>query len=169
MADVVTLGSCCEEHVVARSIAFRAARTRSTAIGRLYRGDVGSPVPSSIDRPATPVATHRVTLSATSAGSSPYPDMKSALTGRSTAAVILAMSARVRSPLTAPARTRSRRWSLPEPGILGAEGTVRSPHPKDSDHETSSLVQPAKGSASRRQSGLRGGVTRARNETRHRR
>jgi hypothetical protein len=91
MADVVTLGSRCEEHVVARSIASRAARTRSIAIGSSYRGDAGSPVASSIDRPATPVATHRATLSATSSGSSPYPDMKSALTGRSTAAVMLAM------------------------------------------------------------------------------
>ena len=43
---------------------------------------------SSIDSPATPVATQRVTLSATSSGFFPYPDMKSALTGRSTAAVM---------------------------------------------------------------------------------
>ena len=37
---------------------------------------------SSIHRPATPVAMQRVTLSATSSGASPYPDMKSALTGK---------------------------------------------------------------------------------------
>src|SRR5262249_17259522 len=35
------------------------------------KGDTRSPVASSIDRPATPVATQRVTLSATSSGSSP--------------------------------------------------------------------------------------------------
>ena len=44
-----------------------------------------------MDRPATPVVTHRVTLSATSSGCRPYPDRKSALTGRSTAAVMLEM------------------------------------------------------------------------------
>ena len=60
MADVETLGSGSQQHVLTGSIdRHRAARTRSTALGSSYRGDAASPVESSIESPATPVATHR--------------------------------------------------------------------------------------------------------------
>ena len=89
MADVVTLGSRCQQQRIVGSIdRCRAARTRSTAIGS-YRGDVGSTVASSIDRRKA-----RCDALCDALGyvlGLNLPDMKSALTGRSTAAVTLAM------------------------------------------------------------------------------
>jgi hypothetical protein len=66
----------------------RAARRRSTASSSVNKGRAASPVESSIDRPATPVATARRTLSATPAASGAKPFSKSALMGTSTAATI---------------------------------------------------------------------------------
>ena len=59
---------------------------RSTDSENSYSGFFGSLVRFSTDRPATPVAAHLRTFSATPAGSSAKPDSKSALTGRSVAA-----------------------------------------------------------------------------------
>ncbi len=66
-------------------MAFRAAFSRSTATSSSKRGAALSPVASSMERPATPVATQRRTLSATPAASAPNPDSKSAFTGTSAA------------------------------------------------------------------------------------
>ena len=51
------------------SIAARAARTRSTASSSGRSGSASSPVESSIDSPATPVATARLTFAPTWSGS----------------------------------------------------------------------------------------------------
>jgi len=53
---------------------------------RSYSGAAGSPVASSIDSPAMPVATQSFTFSATPSGSSEKPAWKSALTGIEVAA-----------------------------------------------------------------------------------
>ncbi len=63
------------------SIALRAARTRSTASANSKSGAAASPVESSIERPAIPVAVAAVTLAATSAGATANPPSRSALTG----------------------------------------------------------------------------------------
>ena len=102
-----------------RSIASRAAPTRSTARDRSYRGAAGSPAASSIESPATPVATHRMTLSATSEGSRSYPDEKSALTGTSTAVAISPMCARLRSRETTRSKSGSP-WENAKPALVVA-------------------------------------------------
>src|SRR5882762_7262029 len=71
-------------------MARRAARIRSTAVSRSRRGCSGSRLESSIDRPATPVAAARRTLSATPALLAAKPPSKSALIGRSVASTIAA-------------------------------------------------------------------------------
>src|ERR1019366_2924625 len=72
----------------ALSIAARAAFTRASARSKSYSGRAGSPVESSIDSPATPVAMQRVTFSAMRSGSSAKPPSKSVLSGTSVAAAI---------------------------------------------------------------------------------
>src|SRR5690348_14722356 len=71
-----------------RSIACRAARIRSTASSRSKSGAAGSPVESSIERPAIPVSTARATFAATASGSIANPPSKSAFTGTSTASAM---------------------------------------------------------------------------------
>jgi len=70
------------------SIARRAALTRSTARVRSNKGCEASPVESSIESPAIPVAVAAATLAPTSAGSVAKPPSKSALTGTVTPSAI---------------------------------------------------------------------------------
>src|SRR3984893_633374 len=71
--------------LLSASIAARAASMRAIANARPYSGVAGSPVESSIDRPATPVLTAAATLAPTFSALWAKPPSKSALTGRSTA------------------------------------------------------------------------------------
>jgi len=64
-------------------MAARAACRRSTACALSRTGWAGSPLESSMDRPATPVSSARLTLSKTASGVAPKPLSKSALIGRS--------------------------------------------------------------------------------------
>src|SRR6185437_8862879 len=70
------------------SIAARAARIRATASPKSYNGCDGSPVESSIDNPATPVSTQRLTFFFRPSMSRAWPSSKSAFTGRSVASTI---------------------------------------------------------------------------------
>src|SRR6185437_7829843 len=70
------------------SMAARAARMRATASPKSYNGCEGSPVESSIDNPATPVSTQRLTFFFRPSMSRAWPSSKSAFTGRSVAATI---------------------------------------------------------------------------------
>ena len=83
-------------------MAARAARSRSTATGSGYSGVSGRPVLSSIESPATPVATHAATFDATPSGVAAKPDSKSAFTGRSVAPTMARMLASVASSPAAP-------------------------------------------------------------------
>jgi hypothetical protein len=59
-------------------------------------------VKSSIDRPATPVATHNLTLAATASGSTAKPPSKSAFTGTSAASAMSRQWVSTMSSVTAP-------------------------------------------------------------------
>ena len=82
------------------SIALRAARTRSTESEYSNKGSAGLPVESSIDSPATPVATAAPTLAATASGSTAKPPSKSPFTGISTLELIPLKCASASSLLT---------------------------------------------------------------------
>jgi len=76
----------------------------------LRQGLAASPVESSIDSPATPVATASLTLSATAAGSTPNPFSKSAFTGRSVAATISRKCRALRDCRHVQSTRRNRNW-----------------------------------------------------------
>ena len=130
------------------SMARRAARIRSTASVKSNSGFAASPVESSIERPATPVAVAAATLAATSSGAIAKPPSKSALTGTLDSArdgANVSQGLLQRYLVVAPAQ---------RPGKSGAGGGERGKAelgeqagaaevPRIGDDEAAGLVQPA--------------------------